>query len=70
MKIHKPSTLIKIKLSGQEAFISEVIIGDGYVFYKVTYFVNGDVKAPTLSEYEFEIVNGSKKVIGFHNSKQ
>jgi hypothetical protein len=66
MKIHKPSTLIKIKLSGIEAFISEVIIGDGYVFYKVTYFVNGDVKAPTLSEYEFEVVNGSKKTIGFH----
>lgn len=65
MKIHKPSTLIKIKLSGQEAFISEVIIGDGYTFYKVAYFVNGDLKTPVLGEYEFEVVNGSKKQIGF-----
>ena len=69
MKIYKPSTLIKIKLSGINACINEVMIGDTYVFYKVSYYNNGELKVVTLQDYEFEIVNGSKKVIGFHNNK-
>lgn len=67
MKVHKPGTRVKIKLSGQEAFITEVIIGDTYVWYKVAYFYNGDLKLPTLSEYEFDVIEGSKKQIGFHS---
>lgn len=65
MKIHKPSTSIKIKLSGTTAIINEAIIGDTYVFYKVSYFINGELKVITLSDYEFEIINGTKKQIGF-----
>ncbi len=65
MKIHKPGTTIKIKLCNQEAFISEAIIGDGYIWYKVSYFYEGNLKTPTLSEYEFEVINGNKKIIGF-----
>jgi hypothetical protein len=65
MKIHKPSTLIKITLSGMQAIINEAIIGDSYVFYKCSFYINGELKTITLSEYEFEVLNGSKKAIGF-----
>ncbi len=65
MKIHKPSTLIKIILSGSQAIINEVIVGDTYVFYKCSYYINSELKNITLQEYEFEILNGSKKTIGF-----
>lgn len=65
MTVHKPGTLIRIKLSKQEAYISEIIIGDGYVMYKVSYFVNGDLKLPLISEYEFDVIEGNKKQIGF-----
>lgn len=65
MKVHKPSTRIKIKLCNQDAFISEVIIGDTYIFYKVSYFVNGELKLISLSNYEFDVIEGSKKQIGF-----
>lgn len=65
MKVHKPGTMIKIKLSSIDAFISEIIIGDGYVFYQVSYFYNGDLKIPRLSDYEFDVIEGTKKQIGF-----
>jgi hypothetical protein len=65
MKIHKPSTLIKMKLSGIDAYIFEAIIGNDYILYKVSYFHNGESRTTVLAEYEFEIVNGSKKQIGF-----
>lgn len=65
MKIHKPSTLIKIKLSNIQAFINEVIIGDTYIMYKVSYYINGELKNITIQEYEFEVINGTKKQIGF-----
>lgn len=65
MKVYKSGTLIRIKLSNQEAYISEIIIGYGYVFYKVSYFYNGELKLVTLSEYEFEIIKGTKQQIGF-----
>ncbi len=70
MKVHKPSTQIKIKLSGATACINEVIVGDTYVMYKCSYYINSELKNVTLQEYEFEIINGSKKQIGFHNTKQ
>lgn len=65
MTVHKPGTLIRIKLCNQEAYISEIIIGDGYVTYRVSYFYEGDLKLPLISEFEFDVVNGSKKQIGF-----
>ncbi len=65
MKIHKPGTTIKIKISGQTAMITEIIIGDTYIFYKVTYFINGDLKTPSLAEFEFDVLEGNKKIIGF-----
>ncbi len=65
MKIHKPGTLIKITLPGINACINEVIIGDTYIMYKVSYYINSELKTITLQEYEFEIINGNKKQIGF-----
>ncbi len=65
MKIYRPSTLIKITLPGINACINEVIIGDTYIMYKVSYYINSELKTITLQEYEFEIINGNKKQIGF-----
>jgi hypothetical protein len=48
MKIHKPSTLIKITLSGAQAIINEVIVGDTYTFYKCSYYINAELKTITL----------------------
>jgi len=67
MKIHKPSTLIKITLSGSQAYINEVIIGDTYTMYKCSWFINGELKTATFSEYEFEVITSkiTKKSVGF-----
>lgn len=65
MTVYKSGTLVKIKLSNQNAYISEVVIGEGYILYKVSYFYEGDLKLPLIAEFEFDLVCGNVQQIGF-----
>ncbi len=69
MKVYECGSDVKTRIGHIEGKITGVTIRFEAVAYEISYF-DGDMnyKSVWLNEIEFEIINGSKRLIGFKNS--
>lgn len=65
MTIHRTGTKIKLLAANVEAVINSCRIENENITYNVSYFWNGDFKCTDVYEFEFSVLTGETKQIGF-----